>query len=82
MNEFDLNAQWRHYLKRMGLTEERMHPVQLQETKRAFMAACGQILLLFNIDLSALPDEQAMEAIHSMIKQAEAYWLSEISKQN
>ncbi|WP_157585412.1 hypothetical protein [Runella zeae] len=55
-----------------------MHPIQLQETRRAFYGAAGQMLILLRDDLSELPEEEAISKLDSMIIQVEAFWMNQI----
>nr|WP_028666314.1 hypothetical protein [Runella zeae] len=66
------------YLERVGLNIKTMHPIQLQETRRAFYGAAGQMLILLRDDLSELPEEEAISKLDSMIIQVEAFWMNQI----
>lgn len=80
MKKFDLNHQYQLYLQRVGLKEDRMHPQQKTETKRAFMGACGQMLILLRNDLGALPEDQGIEQMQNMLNQVGEYFLKETNK--
>lgn len=79
---FDLNHQYSLYLDRIGLSEKSMHPIQKIETKRAFMGACGQMLLLLRDELAALPDAEAVTSMQDMIDQVGKFWIKETNQQN
>ncbi len=79
-NQFDLEYQYQLYLQRVGLDENRMHPVQKRETKQAFYGACGQILVLLRDDLSTLDEKKAMNAFQNLYNQVSNYFIS-ITKQ-
>lgn len=74
----ELEDQYQLYLKRVGLSEKNMHPVQRTETKRAFMGACGQILVLFRDVLGAIEDEdKAVLHMEDLFNQVQIYWRNE-----
>lgn len=72
--KFDLNFQWRLYLRRVGLKESQLQEDQLREMKRTFYGACGQVLMVFVNDLSNLSDEKGVEMLDSMVKQVGEFW--------
>ena len=73
--KFDLEYQYRKYLKLVGLDEKRMHEVQRKETKQAFMASAGMMLLLMRDDVTEIPDENdAVEILEGMLKQLSNYF--------
>ncbi|MGB0521438.1 MAG: hypothetical protein ACPGJS_00690 [Flammeovirgaceae bacterium] len=83
MNDnFDLQHQYKLYLQRVNLDESTMHPVQRIETKRAFMGACGQMLLLLRDDLTQLSEEKAAETLQDMITQVQIFFTEECKRIN
>ena len=81
MADFNLNSQYQAYLKMVGLEESRMIPIQRIETKRAFMAGCGQMLVLMRDEVSQLTEDNAVEALESMFYQTEDFWSKELVNQ-
>jgi len=79
---FDLEHQYQLYLQRVGLKEKNMHPTQRTETKRAFIGACGQMLVLLRDNLGALEENKAVEAMQDMINQTITYFMKETNKLN
>lgn len=79
---FDLEHQYQLYLQRMTLTESAMHPQQKTETKRAFLGACGQMLILLRDDLSKLEENVAIEKLEQMTSQVGNFFIAETHKQN
>ena len=67
MEQFNLEKQYQLYLERVGITESQMHPIQKIETKRAFMGACGQMLILLRDDLGALEEDKAIEQLQKLL---------------
>jgi hypothetical protein len=79
---FDFNYQYNEYLKRVDLVEANMMAIQKKETKQAFMAACGIMLLLFRDELTKLTDELAVEVMEDMMKQITGFFLESNNKLN
>lgn len=82
MEKFNLENQYQQYLKRVGLDENKMHPVQKKETKRAFFGACGQMLVLLRDDVSELEDDKAIETLENMDNQVNSFWVNEAVSKN
>ena len=82
MEKFDIEFQYNLYLDKVGLKEENMHPVQAKETKRAFMAAAGQILVLLRDDISELSDYEGVEVLEKLMTQVGDFWTKEILNPN
>ena len=72
--QFNLEFQYLRYLSRVELKESAMHPVQRQETKRAFMGACAQMLVLMREELTKYSEDEAVDIIQAMWTQAGEYW--------
>jgi hypothetical protein len=81
MDQFNLDYQFNLYLKRCRITKEEMHPVQYEETKKAFMGACGQLLVLLTYDLVTYEEEVAHKKLDDMIEQVNSFWINEIKKE-
>jgi hypothetical protein len=79
---FDLEHQYHLYLQRVGLKEKNMHSVQRTETKRAFIGACGQMLILLRDDLGALEESKAIEIMQDMMNQVGTYFMKKTNKLN
>ena len=77
---FDLEHQYRLFLEHMYPdfnVRARMHPEQRKQLKNAFFAGVGQMLNVMVIDVAALEEEEAMEAMGSMTGQVNDYWLKQ-----
>lgn len=78
-NVFSLEEQYKLYLERMRMDERLMPVVQRIETKRAFMGACSQMLLLMENEYSEIEDEdKALEVFDGMKEEAKVFWENEI----
>lgn len=82
MDQFKLDNLYQRYLAMVGIKEENMHPQQKVETKRAFMGACGIMLVTLREEVSVLSDDAAIEALENMNNQVHQFWLRENSRGN
>ena len=73
-HEPDLEKQWQIFLKQVNLSEDQMHSVQLQETKRAFFGAMGRLLFILNHRVSKLPEDEAVATMESLWSQVREFW--------
>lgn len=80
--EFKLEHQFQLYLKRVGLADKLMSVAQMRETRRAFMGACGQILILLRDDVGKLEENEAIVTLDNLIKQVSNFWLAETKQMN
>lgn len=80
--EFNLEHQYQLYLERVGMKERQMPLIQRKELKRAFMGACGQMLILLRDDLSELDENEAVDTLQNMHEQVSNFWLVETKKVN
>lgn len=80
--EFNLEHQYQLYLERVGLKEATMHHAQRTETKRAFMGACGQILIMLRDDVGKLEENEAIDTLDNLINQVSDFWLTETKRVN
>lgn len=74
MKQFDLEFQYQQYLKRVGLVESKMAPLQQKQLRQTFFGACGSILMLFKNEITSLPEDQAVLAIQDMFNQVANYF--------
>lgn len=80
--EFNLEHQYQLYLERVKLKESQMSLIQRQELKRAFMGACGQMLVLLRDELGELPENEAVETLQNLHDQVGNFWLAETKRVN
>jgi hypothetical protein len=64
-----VEKQYQKYLSLVGLTEDKMHPVQRVETKRTFFAAFGQALLMMRDEMPGNENDavKKLEAIKNEV---------------
>jgi len=74
MKQFDLESQYQQYLKRVGLVENKMAPLQKKQLRQTFFGACGALLMLLKNDITPLPEDQAVLALEDMINQVANYF--------
>lgn len=83
-NDFDLNHQWSLFLERCDLKEVKMPEDQRREMKRAFMGACGQMLILLRDELGDYDDKHGEAAsakvLQNMMDQVGSFWELEMQK--
>lgn len=72
-----IEKSYEFYLKKVGLSEDKMHEDQKRETRRAFYGAWGILLNEHLKKLADLKEEEAVRAIEDMVVQVEAFWLLE-----
>lgn len=77
MKKFDIEYQWTKYLELAGLHLETMHPVQVRETKRAFMAGMSSMLFLMTNDIANLDEDAGCIALAEIQEQLELFWKAE-----
>lgn len=80
--EFNLEHQYQLYLERVGLKESQMPPIQRKELKRAFMGACGQMLILLRDEVGELDENEALEVYKDLLEQVGKFWLTETKRVN
>lgn len=78
MKKIDLEEQFEMYLKKMELNSGNIPYVQYVETKRAFMAACGQMLIIFRDEIGTIEnEEEAVKQMKGLWDQVADYWKKE-----
>ena len=73
--KFSLEYQYKIYLKRVGITEDIMHPEQKIQTKQAFYGAIGQLLILLRDDMYNCTEDEAVQILQSMLNEVTDYFL-------
>jgi len=77
-DKFNLHAQWLEYLRLIGISEDILSPIQKQEMKRSFFAACGQMLILFRDGIGAIEsEEKAVKQMENLLNQVSDFWENE-----
>jgi hypothetical protein len=77
MDQFNLEDQYQVYLQRVMLHEQKMEETQKIETKRAFMGACGQMLVLLTEGTDNLTEQQALPLLAGLFTQVSEFWNSQ-----
>lgn len=80
-NSLKLEIQYQLYLKRVGLNFNTMGPNYIRETRRAFMGACGQILILMRDVISQKVEEEAVMSMEDLLSQVQDFWEEEMKNQ-
>lgn len=77
--DFDLNEQWHFYCHLVQLPEEKMGRIQATETKRAFMGACGQMLVLLE-QLAEKDEPEAIRILDDLREQVAVFWKADVKR--
>ena len=70
---YNLDAQFAFYLKKVNLDPKAISQTQLVETKRAFFGACGQMLMLMG-NLGTMSENDAYDTTHDLLEQVGKFW--------
>jgi hypothetical protein len=76
-DKFLLEKRYQAYLKRCGVTETELYPIQKVEMRRAFMGGCVEMITCFRDDIPQLPDELAMKVMDEIWNQVKQFWDNE-----
>ena len=77
----DIESQFETYLRRVGAVKEAMHPIQLQEMRRAFYGSWGQALEVMRDTIGNIEDEEeAIREMQGMYGQVSEFWYNEAKK--
>lgn len=78
---FNVADAFAFYLERMKMDPEKMHPVQLKETRRAFYGGVSTYLRMLT-DSSINSMEDAMAQLNDVEKQCTQFWINETKGTN
>jgi len=78
MDKYDLENQYQLYLKRVGLVESKMAPLQKKQLRQTFMGAYGQLLMLLRDDITKMEDNVAVLTIQNMFDQVANYFAKQV----
>lgn len=81
LDNFNIENKYIHYLKKIGLNNDNMGPIQQIQTKRAFYAGMASMFDLFLNDIGTLMNEKkACDYIDLVQEQLLDYFKHEINK--
>lgn len=80
LKEINLEYQFEQYLKRVGVSEATLPPVQYREMKRAFFGALGQMYVLYRDVIPELSDADAVGCFQDIGNQIQTFWQNEVKK--
>jgi len=78
MDKYDLENQYQLYLKRVGLVDSKMAPLQKKQLRQTFMGAYGQLLMLLRDDITKMEDNVAVLTIQNMFNQVANYFAKQV----
>ena len=67
--KFNLEKKYQIFLKRIGLSESKMNPVQREQIKFVYFATYGEALIVLRDDVGELEEEQAIKTMQSLLNQ-------------
>jgi len=68
------------YLKKMGLDEAKMNPIQKRQLKNAFYGAIGTFIsLIEEPEVANLPPLAFDNAVHSIYSEIHLYWIGHLA---
>lgn len=74
---FNLEDQWRFFLKTAKLEESTLSPVLKIQMRRAFYSGAGQMLMLLKDEVADMPGAETDEALVGLFKQIDDFWKEE-----
>lgn len=78
MHKKFIEKEWERYLDLTGLSEQRIHPVQRAETKKAFMAGMSQLLVGI-IDIGMNENEESFSEFLDRVQgDLDSFWVQEV----
>lgn len=72
--QFNPEAEFQEYCKRVRLDLENCSPTQVIETRRAFYAGIGNLLVFLREDLSTLDEEDGVAELDRIWNKVGAFW--------
>lgn len=79
---FNIEYQYQKYLKLVKLKESDMKPIQINQLRQTFFAACGMMLILLRDDIGAMEENEAITAMENMISQVSNHFIKPDYKHN
>lgn len=76
---FDLEVQWKHFLKILEINESKMPALQVKMMKQAFYGGAGIIIELFSREVENLSDDEIEDGLVSMIEQELNFWKQQLA---
>lgn len=72
-----IHQQFDLYLEKMGLQQSQMNDVQYIETRRAFYAGFGQLLILLLGDIADMPEEESINTLDDLFTESQEFFKNE-----
>ena len=79
---FHLQDEWSKFLERSKMKEGQMHPVQIQEMRRAFVAGVAQFMRYMQTDLPLTTQKLRIAILTNLEAEIANFWKQEIVKQS
>lgn len=82
MSKITIEEQYKLFLQRMALHEDRMHPEQKKQLKETFFGAFGQAISVFRDEIGVLEENEAIEEMQSLWNQVGHFFMNKSGKLN
>ena len=76
-NKKQIEKQFELYLEKMGLKQSEISDVQFMETRRAFYAGFGQLLILLMGDISDQNEADAIADLDALFTESQEFFANE-----
>lgn len=76
--QFDIEAQFDHYLLLVKLDKRKVLPFQMREMRRAFYGAWGMKMISDRDQLTLFSEDDAVEILENQLDQVATFWNKEI----
>ena len=80
--KFTIAEQYKLYLQRMNLPEDKMHPVQKRQLKQTFYGAWGQSMIHMRDEIAAESEDDGIAVIEAQMKEVAEFFIKETNRQN
>lgn len=71
---FNCESEFQQYCERVKLDLDTCHPVQVIETRRAFLAGVAQMLVFLRDGISQLSEDECVAELERINKQVQTFW--------
>lgn len=78
-DKFNLEHRYQLFLKKMGMPEDKMHPIQKKQIKDTFFAVFGIALVMFRDDVADYEEDKGVEIMQNLFDQVFIYVKKEMS---
>lgn len=77
-----VEGMYQDFITRMGLHEDKMHPMQRAQLRQAFFGGVGSLMVFLTDEVSTVPEEEGEVLMNALLRQVNEYWLSQANQLN